>query len=322
MSFNIGIQGRFQLQIHKANGELKQELEFKNKILNSAWPATGGSASDRFGFFHLGTGTTPPEFTDTTLQARTRWNTSQVNNFVVFSIDYANGKIVHRTSHQFTPGQATGTFTEIGIGPNVNGTNLFSRSLIKDSNGNPTSITVLSDEYLTINYFFDVIYPITDIPFTCTIKGTQYNGFIRSSGWSSSNSSWLTNTNTGFTTIFNYDFASNIALYNTAAKDRTTFNNQSGSTTGVVKSITNSGFTTTNVNRTIVDNNFITKSNISLQPNFYNGDFRTILLQPWTNSWAPFATIGCLQIDFGALVTKTSTEQFNFTIEIILTRGE
>lgn len=74
-------------------------------------------------------------------------------------------------------GAAAGNISEVGIantsGTPVAGTALFSRALIRDSSGNPTTITVLSDEYLDITYHLYIYAPAeTSGTFNQTIDGT------------------------------------------------------------------------------------------------------------------------------------------------------
>lgn len=53
-----------------------------------------------------------------------------------------------RRTWRFSEGAATGNLSEVGLG--WTNTNLWNRALMRDVNGNPTTITVLSDEYLDI----------------------------------------------------------------------------------------------------------------------------------------------------------------------------
>ena len=57
---------------------------------------------------------------------------------------YYGGRITWR----FGQGIAAGNISEVGLG--WGNSNLWNRALIKDANGNPTTITVLSDEYLDV----------------------------------------------------------------------------------------------------------------------------------------------------------------------------
>jgi len=86
------------------------------------------------------------------------------------------GRVVR--GYRFTPGQATGNLAEVGVGPASSG-NLFSRARIVDTNGNPTTITVLADEYLDV--YYDIRYYISyqDNVFEFLINGVTYTGTIR-----------------------------------------------------------------------------------------------------------------------------------------------
>lgn len=53
-----------------------------------------------------------------------------------------------RKTWRFANGVATGNISEVGLG--WGNSNLWNRALIKDVNGNPTTITVLADEYLDV----------------------------------------------------------------------------------------------------------------------------------------------------------------------------
>lgn len=74
-------------------------------------------------------------------------------------------------------GAAAGNISEVGIantgGTPVAGSTLFSRALIRDAIGNPTTITVLPDEYLDITYHLYIYAPAeTTGIFSQTIDGT------------------------------------------------------------------------------------------------------------------------------------------------------
>lgn len=53
-----------------------------------------------------------------------------------------------KVTWRFGEGIAAGNLSEVGLG--WGGSNLWNRALIRDTNGNPTTITILSDEYLDV----------------------------------------------------------------------------------------------------------------------------------------------------------------------------
>ena len=84
--------------------------------------------------------------------------------------------ISHIVEYHFAIGAAAGNLSELGVGWASSGTTLFSRALILDSGGTPTTITVLSDEYLYVTYEHRFYPSETDatgsIVFTGNIGGT------------------------------------------------------------------------------------------------------------------------------------------------------
>ena len=85
------------------------------------------------------------------------------------------------TQVTFNPGEATGTWTEVGWGyftPNTSNPaanhRVTSRALIVDSSGFPLAITVLADEYLTVVYTTRHHFNVNDITYSLTIAGTSY----------------------------------------------------------------------------------------------------------------------------------------------------
>jgi hypothetical protein len=128
----------------------------------------------------VGSGTTTPIATNTSLVNKigaTNVYTSITNSVNGASPYYRSTIKVFR----FSPGQATGNISEVGVG--WLGTDaLFSRALVLDSYGAPTTITVLSDEYLDVTYehrFYPHETDVTgSITFTGNIGGT-YNYTLR-----------------------------------------------------------------------------------------------------------------------------------------------
>jgi len=70
---------------------------------------------------------------------------------------------------------AAGTLAEVGVG-NSN-KQLLSRALIKDAQGNPTSITVLPDEILQVSWVFRLYWPQNTVSGTVNIIGSGQHDF-------------------------------------------------------------------------------------------------------------------------------------------------
>jgi hypothetical protein len=81
------------------------------------------------------------------------------------------------TGNRFAAGTLNGTYTEVGVG--WGNTTLFSRALIVDGSGNPTSITVLSDEVLDVYYRLRKYPPLVDVTGTRVISSVSYDYTLR-----------------------------------------------------------------------------------------------------------------------------------------------
>lgn len=178
------VQGFFKLEaVNEETGERRLLADwFPNLILNQGLErigvATGaGVQPNILSAAHVGSGSTAPAATDTALQTPVAATTnvqSTTSTYVAGPPAYTNGVVTYR----FATGTAAGNLSEVGVGWGTGTSNLFSRSLIKDGSGNPTTITVLSSEALDLSYEFR-LYPPGDVTGSITISGTSYSYTIR-----------------------------------------------------------------------------------------------------------------------------------------------
>lgn len=123
-------------------------------------------------YCHVGTASTAPTVNDTALGAFVGSNnTITTGTYTVNST--SPYYISHIRVYRFNAGVAAGNLSEVGIGWSATGTGsvLFSRALILDTYGDPTTITVLSDEYLDVTYEYR-FYPFeSDITGSITLTG-------------------------------------------------------------------------------------------------------------------------------------------------------
>lgn len=105
-------------------------------------------------YISVGSGSSTPTVTQSTLDsiiATTDRNKSYTYGYVAAGGgDPAYGRTIFEV--QFARGVAAGNISEMGATWKNDGSVLFSRALIKDGGGTPTSITVLADEFLTVTY--------------------------------------------------------------------------------------------------------------------------------------------------------------------------
>lgn len=181
---------------------------FENLITNTGLERLGTATSiDRC---KVGSGSAAPSVSDTALQAQVAETTTVFaqENGAQTSAPYFGWM---RTTYRFGMGAAAGNLSEVGVGW---GLGLFSRALIKDSGGTPTTITVLSTEFLDVTYELRMYAPPTDVSFTTVIAGVTHNCVMRAS--LANNANWWrpalgTNTHISFS---NSHAGSEVKVYN------------------------------------------------------------------------------------------------------------
>lgn len=198
ISPELQIQGFYKLQIGNAEtGEIRETLEFSNLITNIGLNRI--ATAPAISYCYVGSGNATPAFTDeklSVLVAATTTLQGAIETKATAAPLWAGQAVTFR----FAAGAAAGNLSEIGMG--WNGATqalhlLFSRALIKDGAGNPTTITVLANEFLDVTYEFRVYLPTDDVvfdgvvvygnPHKLTVRGFQQlagsqAGFVRN-GW-------------------------------------------------------------------------------------------------------------------------------------------
>jgi len=189
----VGIEGWFTLRAIRRSGRVTRERKFKvgevrelpsfhNLITNLGLDRFGSVAGNAlYSRCHVGTGTATPSNTDTQLQ-----------NFLASigspSTSTSNGGAPdYYSSRRITWTSAIGALgnnnlTEIGVsGQSANGL-LFSRELIRDSNGNPAAFPISADEQLEVTYELRLYPNLADVPATVTVGASSYDTITRPIG--------------------------------------------------------------------------------------------------------------------------------------------
>lgn len=145
--------------------------EFDNLITNSGLGRMGSSAGDYTYWCYVGSGNTPPQFTDTSLAntvARTSSNYVSAQDTVQSVPPYFATQTKY---YEFPIGAAAGNLTEVGTGWLDSTYHLYSRALILDAEGLPTTITILPTEILRVTYVLRMYIPTEDVTGTVTLGG-------------------------------------------------------------------------------------------------------------------------------------------------------
>lgn len=159
------VAGRYTF-ISNKRGKL---AEFDNLITNAGLDAIGTGIFD-LNYCFVGSGSTPPSETESTVPtwiAASNTNQAQVDGRLATSPYY----IWRRKTFRFALGVAAGNISEVSIALYSNGTTMVSRALVKDAEGNPTTITILADEILDVVYEFRVYPPLGDSTGTVVLSG-------------------------------------------------------------------------------------------------------------------------------------------------------
>ena len=182
------VEGWYTLQRIKPGHGVIQELSFPNLITDFGMNALGGNYSPTY--IHVGTSTTPPANSNTSLGAfGASFNTSGGDDGAYANSGppdyYAHKKVVKKSAI----GGATGNWTEIAVSTQAATGNIYSRALILDSGGNPTTFTVLADEQMQASYELRHYPVFVDDTRAVTISGVSKDTITRVCN--ASNWSWL-----------------------------------------------------------------------------------------------------------------------------------
>lgn len=188
IEFNSRVSAKFHFDVFKESGEQVSSLVAPNLVLNRGLDrlmqyVLTTSSADTLRWIRLGSGTSAVDPTQVNLANQTCASSSSMG------ATYGNSGAEPYYSWvkyriRFSVGVATGTHYEVGAGWEGTGNTLFSRALITDVNGNPTSITVLADEYLDVTYEVRVYFP-TESDWTGNIttpQGVSHSVTLRRAG--------------------------------------------------------------------------------------------------------------------------------------------
>lgn len=182
--------GFYRVTIKRRDGSTRYQSHWMPNIITNA-------GLDRFGqgdFMsncRVGTGTTTPHPEDNALVQEAASTSSRANEAASAEQypPYAGTRSVDFTFPEGTFNSNL-NLSEVGVGWS---SQLFSRALFVDINGNTTSVTVLSDEILVIRYKLYNYAPTEDVVFTrtlqdgqtvtCTARAAQVRAGSQATGW-------------------------------------------------------------------------------------------------------------------------------------------
>jgi hypothetical protein len=300
INVNARLQGDYNVVIKRGDGKTEETGWFKNLILNQGLDRLG-STGQVISYGQVGSGTNAPAITDTQLQTYVASSEAQ---FVASSATNSGSPDYYAEltwAFRFPQGSVVAIISEVGVGwDNSAGANLFSRALILDGLGNPTTLSVTAEDELFVYYRLRIYPPLTDVTGSLTIGSASYPYTIR-----------LANANNFGVSIFTLSSAETFSGYGYA------YTYQAGATLG---SITDSGLSGSYTNNP-------SPSSASAPPSS-SGVYRRDISYTWGindgngpggfqgilfgvgQSYAPFV----FQMYFNDLIPKNNTKQFNLTM--------
>lgn len=287
----VGLAGRYRIRrFREKSGTLTHDSGWFNNLITNIGLNKASDGGINYGY--IGEGTAAPNVTDVSMAALLAYSTTLGGNInpvmqIVTPPYYCSSFL----SRRYAAGVGTGVVSEVGMGWNVTSTNAtFSRALVLDANGDPTSIAKASTDIMDVVYEL-VGYLPDDLlgEYTITNSGTHDT---LSRPWSAANaSSWdmsslirLGALNAGVS-AFSGDIASITG-------------NPTGSLSGTPNSIIQ-GY---------VDSSLERVWNLTVPIGNWNGSIRTITASP--------SRMGAYQCQFDPPIVKDSTQTLSMSYKV------
>lgn len=289
---NVGLAGKVKLvAVNAETGEERLLADwFDNLITDGGLNRLGVGETGTYCL--VGSGSTPPTNGDTALSTFiTSTSNYDLTTGAASSSPYYGWE---RYKYRFAQGAAAGNISEIGIGWAATNANLFARTLVKDSGGNPTTVTILASEYLDVFHEVRIYAPANDLTSQVTIAGVVHDVIVRPSYVTAGDPGrwrpFRTQAVSIGAYINNYTYSGTIGAQTVGP---------SGSTGPL--SVSNSTYVANSLKRTAVLSANLDSSN-------FGGGIRSL----------EFGTVGMgsWQIQFTPTIAKDNTKTLSLTVEV------
>lgn len=160
-------EGRVRVE-RLRGGEVVQDTGFTQNLITDYGLGTmnGPGSISPFSTLRVGSGTVPPQFSDTSLVNQIASAAASWTHAIV------GGYAVSTAAVLFPMGAVVGNVGEVGFGSSSSSP-LTTRALIKDENGDPVVVPVLADEQLRVTYEVRCLIPTTPTVTTQVIGGVS-----------------------------------------------------------------------------------------------------------------------------------------------------
>lgn len=185
LGHSVGISADFDITLRTVDVEgniLSERTPIRNcpnLITNRGMDLLATTSVDVWmAYCHVGTSATEPTFTDLLLTAkRNHTNTYSVGDNSWSQKGDGLYSLSYTRVYAFALGSVSGDLKEIGISENT--TNINTHALLKDAFGDPTTISVASNELLIVTYRLHFTPNQADSTLVTTQKGTEYTLTLR-----------------------------------------------------------------------------------------------------------------------------------------------
>lgn len=168
------MKGEFRLEVRRNGLVVHDTGWFDNLILDQGLDRlTNTSPPNAIDFCQVGTSSTTPAVGQTALGGYVATNVSRVTVSDV-NTGSPNYYVEQIREYTFTLGAINTNLAEIGVGWQSGSGGLFSRALIIDGAGSPTTLTVTSSEQLIAYYKISFRPRLTDAAGTLTLSSVGY----------------------------------------------------------------------------------------------------------------------------------------------------
>lgn len=179
----LELSGRFRIEATRPDGTRRVLAEwFPNLILDAGLNRIGSG-----GFMsHCMVGSSSTAVLAGQTALVTPVASTTVSLGYAYGTELASNYCYVRATYRFNAGVAAGNLSEVGVGWSASA--CFSRALIVDGLGVPTTITVLGDEILDVTYEFRQYWPTVDGSASLTVNAVSYGVVSRAAlvgTWSS-----------------------------------------------------------------------------------------------------------------------------------------
>ena len=321
MNTNIGMTGEFRCVVKRADGSTKIDTGYqKNLILNQGLDFFGGNnGSNMMYFCVIGGGNSQPVYTQNKLDAITTYAIG-VDFSTKYDYDASRDGNLYKTNkvRQYTfNGLANVNISEVGLASKFSSSTdyyLCTRALIKDTQGAPTTITVLSGEVLEIYYKLWIVYDVTDKTGTLNLLdgvdgSTAYNYIARLAGVGGTNIGGSAKYGAATVGLALSAGAGNNGHFVTNGEIGAITGSPSGTSSEYISSVSTATYTPGSYKRQMTWSLSISQANFAIRSAMF------------------YTTMAFWQIRFGSVaddspITKTNTQTLSIPIEVSWGRYE